>query len=88
MSRPGLDMKTRQMCTVAMLAGWVADCAGAQGAYPRPLQVGWTKDEIAEVLIQTAVYAGFPAAIMPWRCPQGLRDWTKSTQSPTAGIKL
>jgi len=63
-SRPELDIKTRQICTVAMLAALGAQTAAQlkphiQGA----LNVGWTRQEIVEVLMQTAVYAGFPAAI-------------------------
>jgi 4-carboxymuconolactone decarboxylase len=64
MARPGLDVKTRQLCTVAMLASMGGHTAPELKAHIRgALQVGWTKGEIAEVLIQTAVYAGFPAAI-------------------------
>jgi 4-carboxymuconolactone decarboxylase len=63
-SRSDLDIKTRQICTMAMLAALGAQTAPQlkphiQGA----LNVGWTKEEIVEVLMQTAVYAGFPAAI-------------------------
>ncbi|HEY3331490.1 MAG TPA: carboxymuconolactone decarboxylase family protein [Capsulimonadaceae bacterium] len=64
MARPGLDVKTRQICIVAMLAAMGGHTAPELKAHIRgALRVGWTKDEIAEVLIQTAVYAGFPAAI-------------------------
>ncbi len=64
MARPGLDIKTRQICIVAMLAAMGGHTAPELKAHIRgALNVGWTKDEIAEVLIQTAVYAGFPAAI-------------------------
>jgi 4-carboxymuconolactone decarboxylase len=64
MARPGLDIKTRQICIVAMLAAMGGHTAPELKAHIRgALRVGWSKDEIAEVLIQTAVYAGFPAAI-------------------------
>jgi len=64
MTRPGLDVRTRQICTVAMLAAMGGHTAPELKAHIRgALQVGWTKEEISEVLIQTAVYAGFPAAI-------------------------
>jgi len=64
MARPGLDVMTRQICTVAMLAAMGGHTAPELKAHIRgALQVGWTKEEISEVLIQTAVYAGFPAAI-------------------------
>lgn len=62
-SRPGLDLKSRQLATVAALA--------ALGKYPNELavhihgalNVGWTKEEIVEVIMQMALYAGFPAAL-------------------------
>lgn len=63
-NRPELDLKTRQICTVAMLAAMGAHTAPQLKAHIKgALNVGWTKQEIVEVLMQTAVYAGFPAAI-------------------------
>lgn len=63
-TRPGLDIKTRQICTVAMLAAMGAQNTPQLKAHIKgALNVGWTKEEIVEVLMQTAVYAGFPAAI-------------------------
>ena len=63
-ARPGLDLKTRYLATVAALT--------AQGGQTRPqlkvnikgaLKVGATREEIAEVIWQMALYGGFPAAI-------------------------
>jgi 4-carboxymuconolactone decarboxylase len=59
--RPGLDRRTRSCLTLALLtalrceAELAAHVAGA-------LRVGLTPDEIREVLLHTAVYAGAPAA--------------------------
>jgi 4-carboxymuconolactone decarboxylase len=60
-TRPGLDRKTRSLITIGMLV-----------ALNRPeelrlhlrgaLKNGAKKDEIKEVLLQTAVYCGVPAA--------------------------
>ncbi|BBO79078.1 4-carboxymuconolactone decarboxylase [Desulfosarcina widdelii] len=63
LSRANLDLKSRQLATVAALT--------AMGtAYPQlkvhiqgALNVGCTKVEIIEVILQMAVFAGFPAAI-------------------------
>ena len=62
MSRPGLDLKTRQIANVVALA--------TLGALPQlkvhvqgALNIGWTETEIKEVILQMAVYAGFPAMI-------------------------
>jgi 4-carboxymuconolactone decarboxylase len=60
-SRPGLDRRTRSMLTIAMLAslGRVDELA----AHIRATRnTGVTQDEVKEVLLQVAVYAGAPAA--------------------------
>jgi len=60
-TRPGLEMRTRSMLTIAMLAA-----LGRQeelGAHIRATRnTGVTRDEVKEVLLQVAVYAGAPAA--------------------------
>jgi len=59
--RPGLDRRTRSCITVALLAalGHERELAiHLRGA----LRNGVTADELREVLLQTAIYAGVPAA--------------------------
>jgi len=65
-TRPGLDKKTRSMLNLAMLT-----------ALNRPNEVrlhvrgalnnGVTKAEIQEVLLQTCIYCGVPAALESFR---------------------
>jgi 4-carboxymuconolactone decarboxylase len=65
-SRPGLDRKTRSLINLAMLT-----------ALNRPHEVklhlkgalnnGCSREEIMEVLLQTAIYCGVPAAIDSFR---------------------
>jgi 4-carboxymuconolactone decarboxylase len=60
-TRPGLEMRSRSMITIAMLAalGRLEEL----GAHIRATRnTGVTKDEVKEVLLQVAVYAGAPAA--------------------------
>lgn len=62
-SRPGLDLKTRELATVSALTA-LGNCplqlkSHINGA----LNAGWTRREVVEVIIQMAVYAGFPAAL-------------------------
>jgi 4-carboxymuconolactone decarboxylase len=60
-SRPGLDLRTRSAITLAALVSVRAENELAlhiRGA----LRNGLTPEEIAEVLLHTAVYAGVPAA--------------------------
>lgn len=60
-TRPGLERKTRSCLTIAMLAalGHHNELALHVRA---GLRVGLTPDDIREVLMQVAVYAGVPAA--------------------------
>jgi len=62
-SRPGLDLKTRQICTVAALTALGNAAPQLKGHVGNALNVGWTPKEIVEVMMQMAVYAGFPAAL-------------------------
>ena len=65
-TRPGLDRKMRSMINLAMLT-----------ALNRPHEVklhlkgalknGCSKDDIMEVLLQTAIYCGVPAAVDSFR---------------------
>ncbi|MFM7965422.1 MAG: carboxymuconolactone decarboxylase family protein [Betaproteobacteria bacterium] len=65
-NRPGLERKTRSMINIAMLT-----------ALNRPHELklhikgavrnGVSRDEIREILLQTAIYCGVPAAIDSFR---------------------
>ncbi|HKG63662.1 MAG TPA: 4-carboxymuconolactone decarboxylase [Solirubrobacteraceae bacterium] len=60
-NRPGLDRKQRSMITLAALTSLRAE--GELELHVRAaLRNGLTQEEIAEVLLHTAVYAGVPAA--------------------------
>ena len=60
-SRPGLDRRQRSMITLATLTALRAE--GELELHVRAaLRNGLTPEEIREVLIHTAVYAGVPAA--------------------------
>jgi 4-carboxymuconolactone decarboxylase len=60
-TRPGLDRRTRSAITLALLAALGHD--EELGLHVRAARRnGLTADEIAEVLLHTAVYAGVPAA--------------------------
>jgi len=75
-TRPGLPRKTRSLLNLAMLT-----------ALNRPhevklhlrgaLRTGCTKAEIMEVLLQTAIYCGVPAAIDSFRAAREVFDETK-----------
>lgn len=62
-SRPGLDIKTRELLTIASLTtlGYAKDQLKAH--IDNALNVGCTKEEIVETIMQMSVYAGFPASL-------------------------
>ncbi len=61
--RPGLDLRTRQLATVAALTALGTAVPQLKGHIDMALNVGCTRKEIVEVVMQMAVYAGFPAAL-------------------------
>ncbi len=62
-SRPGLDLKSREIATVAALAALGNARPQLKVHIHGALNVGCTREEIIEIMIQMAVYAGFPAAL-------------------------
>jgi 4-carboxymuconolactone decarboxylase len=60
-ARPGLDRKTRSCITLAALVSLKAENEIAMHVRAA-LRNGLTPEEIAEVILHTAIYAGLPAA--------------------------
>ena len=62
-SRSGLDLKSREIATVAALTA-LGNCTPQLKVHLNAaLNVGCSEDEIKEVILQMSVYAGFPAAL-------------------------
>lgn len=77
-SRPGLPRKTRSFLSVAFLT--------AQGKHDElrthligALNNGASREEIGEVLLQAAVYCGFPAALEGFRIAKEVLDAREPT---------
>jgi 4-carboxymuconolactone decarboxylase len=62
-SRPGLDLKSREIATIAALTALGYAIPQLKVHINGALNVGCTKEEIIEIIMQMAVYAGFPAAL-------------------------
>ncbi|MGQ0663169.1 MAG: 4-carboxymuconolactone decarboxylase [Pseudomonadota bacterium] len=72
-SRAGLDRKTRSMLTIAMLA-----VLGHHEELKHHIRgarnTGVSQDEVKEILLQTAIYAGVPAANAAFRNAREVYD--------------
>lgn len=62
-SRPGLDLRSREIATVAALTAMGTAQPQLKVHIHGALNVGCSRQEIIEIMIQMAVYAGFPAAL-------------------------
>lgn len=62
-SRGGLDLKSREIATIAALTALGNAAPQLKVHIHAGLNVGLKPEEITEVIIQMAVYAGFPAAL-------------------------
>lgn len=73
-SRPGLNQRDRALITVAMLAA-MGGCEPQLDVHLRGARnAGLTRDELEEVMIHVAPYAGFPAAMNALRRLQAMDD--------------
>lgn len=62
-ARSGLDLKSREIATVAALTA-LGNCAPQLKVHLNAaLNVGCSEEEIKEVILQMSIYAGFPAAL-------------------------
>jgi 4-carboxymuconolactone decarboxylase len=81
-NRPGLDRKTRSIVNLATLTALGRSqelAAHVRGA----LTNGVTPEEIREIFIQLAGYAGFPAAVEAFRTAQPIvAEWRKARGQP------
>jgi 4-carboxymuconolactone decarboxylase len=70
-ARPGLDRQTRHLLTLAMVAALGKEDVLAM--YLRATRnTGVTRDQVKEVLLQVALYAGIPAANAAFRIAKAI----------------
>ena len=62
-SRPGLDLRAREIATIAALTAMGNAAPQLKVHIQAGLNVGLERQEIVEIIMQMAVYAGFPAAL-------------------------
>lgn len=61
--RPGLDLKSREIAVVAALTALGNATPQLKVHIQAALNVGCSRQEVVEVIMQTSIYAGFPAAL-------------------------
>ncbi len=61
--RPGLDLRAREIATIAALTALGTATPQLKVHLTAGLNVGLSRTEIVEIIMQMAVYAGFPAAL-------------------------
>jgi len=74
--RPGLDLKTRSLVTVAMLTA-LGKQHELRGHLRGALNNGATPAELQEVLLHAAIYCGVPAAVEAFRTAAEVVDGPK-----------
>ncbi|MCB1748508.1 MAG: carboxymuconolactone decarboxylase family protein [Gammaproteobacteria bacterium] len=62
-SRPALDLRSRELATVAALTALGNARPQLEAHIGGALNAGCTPREVLEVILQMAVYAGFPASL-------------------------
>ena len=62
-SRPSLDLKSREIAVVAALTALGNAAPQLKVHIQGAINVGVTRAEVVETIMQMAVYAGFPAAL-------------------------
>jgi 4-carboxymuconolactone decarboxylase len=76
-ARPGLDRKTRSCITLAALVSLRAENEIAMHVRAA-LRNGLSPEEIGEVILHTAIYAGLPAANAAFAIAQGVLEGQRS----------
>lgn len=61
--RDGIDLKTREMLTVAMLAAMGTAQGQLEFHMRAAMNTGVSREEIVEIVLQVSVYAGVPACM-------------------------
>ncbi|HVA95555.1 MAG TPA: carboxymuconolactone decarboxylase family protein [Candidatus Dormibacteraeota bacterium] len=61
--RPGLDLKSREIATVAALTALGTAAPQLRAHIHAALNMGCSEQEVIEIIMQMALYAGFPATL-------------------------
>ncbi len=89
-NRPTLDLKSREIAVVAALTALGTAAPQLKVHIHGALNVGCTRQEVVEVIMQMAVYAGFPAALNGLSAAKEVfknATWPEKADPPDKGFK-
>ncbi len=66
-ANPALDLRTRELCTVASLVTQGGAERELKAHILAALKAGATKEEVTQLILQMTIYAGFPKALNAMR---------------------
>lgn len=84
-NRPSLDLRSREIATIAALATLGNAPQQLKVHVQAALNVGVRKEEITEVILQMAIYAGFPAAINAMQAAREVFDEIDKSKTTSNG---
>ena len=85
-ARPGLELREREIATIAALTAMGTAQPQLKVHIQAGLNVGLTKSEVEEIIIQMSVYAGFPAALKGMQAAKKVFVNSESNESKTADV--
>ena len=85
-ARPGLGLREREVATIAALTAMGTAQPQLKVHIQAGLNVGLTKSEIEEIIIQMSVYAGFPAALNGMHVAKEVFVTSETNQSETTDV--
>ena len=80
-ARPGLDLKQRELVTVTALIA-LGHEHELRVHLHAAMNVGWRREELVEVIMQMALYAGLPAAVTALRVANTVFDERNDDGAP------
>lgn len=75
-SREGLSLRDREIVTISFLIAQGSPFTQLQNHMKGAINLGVTKDELMEIILQSSMYNGFPKAIMALKVLKSLSEDT------------
>lgn len=86
-ARPGLDIRSRQIATIAALTALGDSDHELSIHIASSLRAGLTREEVVEVILQMSVYAGFPRALAALKSASAAFDRERRQSKPDGRVE-